>query len=73
MDIKTVFYLANFENNYEDFKQRLDEIFGVEDKETKYDLTVSSLTFTPRGSVVPPEVYWDQISIEEIKPKKPTQ
>lgn len=40
MDIKTLFYLANFENNFEDFKQSLDTFFKNNDENAEYKLNV---------------------------------
>lgn len=42
MDIKTLYYLANFEHDYESFRQSLDEFFKIEGKKAKYKLTISS-------------------------------
>lgn len=40
MDIKTLYYLANFEHNFDDFKQRLDELFNVKGKNVEYKLNL---------------------------------
>ena len=40
MDIKTLYYLANFEHNFDDFKQRLDELFKNDDENSEYKLNL---------------------------------
>lgn len=40
MDIKTLFYLANFEHNFDDFKRSLDTHFKVKGKNPEYKLNL---------------------------------
>lgn len=83
MDIKTLYYLANFEHNFDDFKQRLDELFKVKGENIEYKLYTcegrwqpqmnpplpsEAYVFTPDiKSPLPQHDYWKDGRIDKIE------
>lgn len=85
MDIKTLFYLAKFAHDYEDFKRSFDKSFEVKD-DPSYQLSIEGVvrqpqinpplpseayTFTPEiQGPLPSYDYWMDVRIDKLDTKE---